>query len=76
MMRTTLTIDDDVLHAARTLAAERGQSVGAVLSELARRGLKPAAPPGGCRDAFPVFEVREDAAVFGPEDVSQALDQE
>jgi hypothetical protein len=40
-MRTTLSIDDDVLQAARTLAEQEHRSLGEVLSELARRGLVP-----------------------------------
>jgi hypothetical protein len=43
-MRTTLSIDDDVLAVARDLAARRRQSLGAVISELARRSLRPRAP--------------------------------
>lgn len=42
-MRTTLEIDDDVLQAAKEIAASRGTTAGKVLSELARRGLTPAA---------------------------------
>ncbi|HRQ65057.1 MAG TPA: hypothetical protein PKZ76_09375 [Xanthomonadaceae bacterium] len=38
-MRTTLDIDDDVLAAAKALARRERKSAGAVLSELARRGL-------------------------------------
>lgn len=38
-MRTTITIDDDVLLAAKGLARREGSSIGAVISELARRGL-------------------------------------
>ena len=38
-MRTTLSIDDDVLHAARDLARRGGRSIGTVISELARKGL-------------------------------------
>jgi len=38
-MRTTLDIDDDVLHAAKELAAREGRTAGRVLSDLARRGL-------------------------------------
>ena len=38
-MRTTLDIDDDVLQAARELAACRGSTAGKVLSDLARIGL-------------------------------------
>ena len=36
-MRTTLDIDDDVMAAARELAREEGSSIGAVVSDLARR---------------------------------------
>ena len=38
-MRTTIAIDDDVLLAAKALARREGSSVGAVISELARKGL-------------------------------------
>ncbi|MCK0111925.1 hypothetical protein MWU75_07220 [Ornithinimicrobium sp. F0845] len=44
-MRTTLEIDDQVLAAARSLARSRGISVGAAVSELARRGLMPPTTP-------------------------------
>lgn len=39
-MRITLTIDDDILQAARELAAVEGVSAGRALSDLARAGLK------------------------------------
>lgn len=38
-MRTTLELDDTVLAAARSLAGNRGISLGAAVSELAKRGL-------------------------------------
>ena len=38
-MRTTLTIDDDVLAAARRLAEREHKSIGEVMSTLARQGL-------------------------------------
>ena len=37
-MRTTLNIDDDVLEATRVLATASRNSLGRVLSDLARRG--------------------------------------
>ena len=40
-MRTTLNIDDDVLQAAKELAAVRGLTAGRVLSDLARTALAP-----------------------------------
>lgn len=39
-MRTTLSIDDDVLYAVKSLARRDGRSVGDVLSELARSALQ------------------------------------
>ena len=40
-VRAILTIDDDVLEAARCIADDEGVSVGDVISCLARRGLEP-----------------------------------
>jgi len=73
-MRTTLRIDDDVLRAAKTLASQQGESVGAVISELARQGLRREPQVRYEDGGLPVFEVREDAPVFGPAEVDRALD--
>lgn len=40
-MRTTLDIDDDILQAAKEIAASRRSTTGKVISDLARRGLLP-----------------------------------
>jgi|tagenome__1003787_1003787.scaffolds.fasta_scaffold20665559_2 hypothetical protein len=40
-MRTTLDIDEDVLQAAKELAASRKSTTGKILSELARKALEP-----------------------------------
>jgi hypothetical protein len=40
-MRTTLDLDEDVLQAAKEIAAARGSTAGKVLSELARKALEP-----------------------------------
>lgn len=40
-MRTTLDIDEDILQAAKEIAASRGSSAGKILSELARKALAP-----------------------------------
>jgi hypothetical protein len=58
-MRTTLEIDDAVLAAARALAAQTGSSLGAAVSELARRGLHGADTIVSSRGGFPVFEATE-----------------
>ena len=39
-MRTTLSIADDVMSAAKLIARERGVSVGDVVSDLARQALR------------------------------------
>jgi hypothetical protein len=57
-MRTTLDIDDDVLAAAKALARRSKRSAGAVISELARRGLNE--PPPRARAA-----VAESKAFYG-----------
>lgn len=43
-MRTTLNVDDDILLTVKELAHRDGRSAGAVLSELARKGLSARAP--------------------------------
>ena len=40
-MRTTLEIDDDVLNAVKELAAIKRSTAGRVLSDLARKALRP-----------------------------------
>jgi hypothetical protein len=44
-VRTTLTIDDDVLQAAKEIAANRGTTTGQVISDLVRRALEPRRGP-------------------------------
>lgn len=75
-MRTTLDIDDRVLASARALSAERGISLGAAVSELALRGLRP--QPGLSTAAvspFPTFADVMDADPVTPEMVRDALDE-
>jgi hypothetical protein len=40
-MRTTLDVDEDILQAAKEIAANRGTTAGRVLSDLARKALEP-----------------------------------
>ncbi len=53
-MRTTLELDDDILQAAKELAALRGSTAGRIISELARKGLEPAAG-AAVRNGVPVM---------------------
>lgn len=72
-MRTTLSIDDDVLNDARDIAQAEGRSLGAVISDLARKALRPV----GTRTdrGLPVFDVSPDTPTFGAEEVRRALDE-
>ena len=60
-MRTTLTIDDDVLNAAKEMAAMEKKSVGEVISSLVRRALSPAEPKIRTRNGVPLLKVRKGA---------------
>jgi hypothetical protein len=76
-MRTTLTIDNDLLAAVRSLARARSVTLGQALSELARRGLTATARAHTGRRApgFPVFTVPRDAHPITSEDVQRAEDE-
>ena len=56
-MRTTLDLDEDVLQAAKEIAAARGMTAGKVLSELARKGLTPTRA-GRVRNGVPLLPRR------------------
>jgi hypothetical protein len=60
-MRTTLAIDDDVLAAAKEIAAMERKSVGEVLSSLARQALRPALSAHPTRNGVPLLPVRPGA---------------
>ena len=61
-MRTTLEIDDDVLQAAKEIAANRSTTAGRVLSELARKALEPGKPPR-VRNGVPLIPRRPKGSV-------------
>ncbi len=76
-MRTTLDIDEDVLQAAKDIAAMRKSTAGKVLSELARQALEPRDEPPRVRHGVPVLPRR--AAGERPvsvDDVDRLLDDE
>lgn len=56
-MRTTLEIDDDVLQAAKEIAANRSTTAGRILSELARKALEPG-KPSRVRNGVPLITRR------------------
>jgi hypothetical protein len=60
-MRTTLSIDDDVLSAAKELAEIEKTSVGEVISSLARRALAPTETKAKTRNGVPLLNIRKGA---------------
>ncbi len=72
-MRTTLTLDTDIYQAARSIARERGESLGKVLSALARAGLRPREHTARA-DGFPIFDVPPETPPLTSEMVRDALE--
>ena len=74
-MRTTLAIDDDVLSAAKEMAAMEGKSIGEVISALARRALSPAESKLKTRNGVPLLPVRKGAPRVTSELVQQLREE-
>jgi hypothetical protein len=73
-MRTTIDIEEDVLFAAKELAAKRGTTLGRVISELARQALtRPVSVL--TRDGLPLFPVQPEAGVVTAELVNRLRDE-
>jgi hypothetical protein len=73
MMRTTIDIDDDVLTVAKAIAHQRNQTIGKVVSELARNSLRPPAVSGE-RNGVPLLPVGK-PVVITPEIVNALRDE-
>jgi hypothetical protein len=73
-VRTTLSLDEDVLSVARTVAAAEGVSLGEVVSRLARQGMTSTARVAEAE--LPFFEVPAGTPPITPEMVRRALDEE
>jgi hypothetical protein len=77
IMRTTVTLDDDVFEAATHLSRSSGERLGKVLSVLARRGLKSAGPSAPrSKGRFPVFDVPANAPVIPASRIQRVIDEE
>ena len=74
-MRTTLTIDDDVLAAVKGLAARQNKSIGEAISALTRQALKPTNTRRQVRNGVPLLAVRPGAGPVTPELVNQLRDE-
>jgi hypothetical protein len=82
-MRTTLTIDDSLLAAARDAANRTGRSIGEIISDWALRGVRGSPGPRRAVKAgrtskltFPTFPVRANAAPVTGEVVRRLIEDE
>ncbi len=77
-MRTTLDIDDDVLQAAKEMAAKEKRSAGAVISDLARKGFQTApsteSSKARVRNGIPLLPSRGETVTLSH--VREILDEE
>ncbi len=74
-MRTTLAIDDDVLAAAKGLAARQKKTLGEVVSELARQSLRPQVASAKSRSGVPLIPVGINAGSVTLEVVNALRDE-
>ena len=67
-MRTTLTLDDDILELAARQAKLRGVSLGKTVSDLLRKGLN-ASTPAQDKGGLVVFQLPADSPKVTTDDV-------
>jgi hypothetical protein len=74
-MRTTVDLEEDVLLAAKEIAKQRGNTLGKVISDLARQALTRQASIS-TKHGLPLFPVQPDAGVVTLELVNRLRDDE
>ncbi len=74
MMRTTLAIDDDVLVAAKAVAQQTNRTIGEVVSDLARRALRPPVADSE-RNGIPLLPVKAHGVLVTPGMVNALRDE-
>ena len=74
IMRTTLALDDDILSAARAIAARDFKTIGQVVSELARKSLNDR-PKIKTRNGIPILDKRSRGVPITLELVNRLRDE-
>ena len=72
-VRITINLDDEVYQTVRTIAHTERRALGAVVSDLVRRGLVPPQVHIDDEDGFPVFHVAGSAQPISDEMVRAVL---
>ena len=73
-MRTTVDLEEDVLLAAKEIAKQRGNTLGQVLSDLARQTLTRRTSLSK-KHGLPLFPVKPDAGIVTLEMVNRLRDE-
>jgi len=74
-MRTTIIVEDDVFEAASQISRTSGVRIGKVISDLARRGLKPVSEVQVVQKGrFPTFAVSPDTPMIDNDLIQRVLD--
>lgn len=77
IVKTAVTLDDDIYEAAMHISRASGERLGKVLSTLARRGLKPGGLPARpSMRRFPTFEVPANAPIIPASRIQRVIDEE
>jgi hypothetical protein len=74
-MRTTLTLDDDVVDIVKDYAAVKNLSMGAAVSDLVRKGIKAPLPIRMVNGLY-VADIPADSPVVTAERVKELMDEE
>lgn len=74
-MRTTLTIDDDVLAVARGMAEAQSRTIGEVITGLARQALRPAKARPAIRNGIRLLPIQPGSTPVTLEHVNQLRDE-
>jgi hypothetical protein len=74
-MRTTLTIDDDVLAAAKEMASRQQKTVGEVISALSRQALQSNVGHRKYRNGVPLLPVQPNATPVTTEFINKLRDE-
>ncbi|MBB4845926.1 hypothetical protein HNP55_004480 [Paucibacter oligotrophus] len=78
-MRTTLSLDDDVLLVAKSMAERERKTLGEVISALARKALQPepgaGAAASAARNGIPLLARKAQALPVTPELVNQLREE-
>ena len=74
-MRTTLTIDDDVLDAAKAIAEHKNATIGEIISDLARKSLTLRVDKLEYRNGVPLLPVQPDGGIVTLEMVNKLRDE-